>query len=215
VDNARIKSLGVARRVERSFGFIDLCGFCDFADAQGDDEAAAELRLLRSSVREITPLFRTRVDKWLGDGVMLVGVENKTLVASVVAIAEAHRSRGRLSLRAGLACGDALLLEGDDYVGRPVNLAARLCDLAEPGQVLSCRDHLRLPSWVLVDQKTKLEVRGFSEPVSVVTLTARDEGSSLEPKRLASAVVDGITQPIRALIGAGLDRDTPTGGEYD
>ncbi|MGH9152484.1 MAG: hypothetical protein ACRD03_08825 [Acidimicrobiales bacterium] len=29
-----------------------------------------------------------------------------------------------------------ILLEGDDYVGRAVNLASRLCDIAGSGQLL-------------------------------------------------------------------------------
>ena len=35
-----------------------------------------------------------------------------------------------------MATGRALLFEGDDYIGSAVNLAARLCDAAGPGEVL-------------------------------------------------------------------------------
>ena len=41
-----------------------------------------------------------------------------------------------LTLRAGIATGYALLFEGDDYIGSAVNMASRLCDTAEPHQVL-------------------------------------------------------------------------------
>src|SRR5689334_9439809 len=56
-------------RVGRTFAFLDLCGFTDFVDAHGDDDAVDELRTLRATVREIAPLCGVRVDKWLGDGV--------------------------------------------------------------------------------------------------------------------------------------------------
>ena len=39
-------------------------------------------------------------------------------------------------MRIGIATGRALLFEGDDYIGSAVNLAARLCDAAGPGEVL-------------------------------------------------------------------------------
>ncbi len=41
-----------------------------------------------------------------------------------------------LSLRVGIATGYALLFEGDDYIGSAVNMAARLCDAADPFEVL-------------------------------------------------------------------------------
>ena len=39
-------------------------------------------------------------------------------------------------LRAGLASGPVILFEGDDYIGKAVNMAARLCAVAKPGEVL-------------------------------------------------------------------------------
>ena len=40
----------------------------------------------------------------------------------------------------GLAAGNVILFEGDDYTGGAVNLAARLCDLAQPLEVLATAD---------------------------------------------------------------------------
>src|SRR5436190_22268469 len=70
-------------RVTRTFAFIDLCGFTDFSDSHCDDAAVGELVNLRASVRAAAPLFGVRVDKWLGDGVMLVGVDVEPVVAAV------------------------------------------------------------------------------------------------------------------------------------
>ena len=132
---------------------------------------------------------------------MLVGVENEPLVCAVVAITEVHRARGNLPLRAGVACGQVLLLEGDDYVGRPVNLAARLCDHAKPGQVLASREDLRLPGWVEVHDRTKVDIKGFSGPICVVTLGARQQKEAPREQRGLSSIVDGLAQPIRTLLG--------------
>jgi adenylate cyclase len=158
-------------RVSRSFAFVDLCGFTDFADLHGDDAAVAELRVLRAGVREAAGAAGIRVDKWLGDGVMLVGVEPEPLVTAVIALQGYHEARGRLPLRGGLATGAVILLDGDDYVGRAVNLAARLCECAESDQILAAADDaLALPPGVHATLATSLHVKGFVHPVAVVAL---------------------------------------------
>src|SRR4029079_4497360 len=83
------------------------------------------------------------VDKWLGDGVMLVAVEPQPLVAAVVGLPAHHDAHGRLPPRAGIATGAVMLTDGDDYVGLAVNVAARLCDRAEPDQILAAADAAR------------------------------------------------------------------------
>lgn len=67
-------------RVQRAFAFVDLCGFTDYADDHGDDEGADVLHLLRASFRESATNHGVRVDKWLGDGAMLVAVERPALL---------------------------------------------------------------------------------------------------------------------------------------
>src|SRR5436190_13875037 len=103
VDTAELAALAVSRRVDRSFAFIDLCGFTDYTDARGDEAAVAELQLLRAAVREVTPLFGVRVEKWLGDGVMLVGIEPDALVGGTMAIEQRlSKMGGELPIHAGV-----------------------------------------------------------------------------------------------------------------
>ena len=45
-----------------------------------------------------------------------------------------------LPLRIGIASGDVLLFEGDDFIGMSINLASRLCDVAAPGEILCTAD---------------------------------------------------------------------------
>jgi adenylate cyclase len=123
--------------VRRSFGFIDLCGFTSLTDEQGVGSAVAALSTFRAVVRERAGWRGVRVAKWLGDGAMLVSTDPRPLLDAVVRMEPALDARGcALPLRAGLAAGRVILFEGDDYIGRPVNLAARLCDDAEPHQLL-------------------------------------------------------------------------------
>jgi class 3 adenylate cyclase len=141
----------------------------------------AELIALRTTVRTVTSRVGVRIDKWLGDGVMLVGVDCEPLVDAVATISAAHSRRGRLSLRAGVACGQVILLEGDDYVGSPVNLAARLSDRAEGDQILAASEGLALPESVVQGRAANVLVPGFSVPISVVALATRPRGRRVLP----------------------------------
>lgn len=207
MDTAELAAIAVDRRVRRTFAFVDLCGFTDFTDDNGDEAAVQELQILRSIVREVTPLFGVRVEKWLGDGVMIVGVEADALVGAAMAIELRHTRQGHLPLRGGIAGGDVLLLEGDDYIGRAVNLASRLRDLAGPGELLACADSLELPEWVVATEHEPVVVKGLTEPVAIVSL-APDNAYLRRMSRSRSAqallaVVEGLTRPIRTWGAAG------------
>lgn len=202
MDTAELASLAPDHRVHRTFAFVDLCGFTDFVDDFGDDGAVQELRNLRAAVREVTPLFGVRVEKWLGDGLMLVGVDSEPVVGAALAIEQRHARAGRLELRGGIASGAVILLEGDDYVGRAVNLASRLCDIAAPGQLLAATDDLDLPQWVAAGDHAPVRVKGLADEVSVVALSPdRTELRRRSRSRSANAllsVVEGLTRPMRA-----------------
>jgi len=201
MDTAELAAIASDHRVHRTFAFVDLCGFTDFVDEHGDDGAVQELQILRSTVREVAPLFGVRVEKWLGDGLMLVGVDSEPLVGAALAIEQRHSRLGRLDLRGGIASGDVILLEGDDYVGRAVNLASRLCDIAGAGQILAALDDLELPEWVAAGEHDPVLVKGMAGEVPVVSLRP-DKAVLRRRSRTRSAnallaVVEGITRPMR------------------
>jgi class 3 adenylate cyclase len=201
MDTAELAAVALSRRVQRSFAFVDLCGFTDFVDAAGDEAAVDELLQLRSVVREVTPLFGVRVEKWLGDGVMLVGVEPDALVGAAMATEMRFSRTGQLALRGGLATGAVLLLEGDDYVGRAVNLAARLCDLANAEELLAATDELELPEWVIAEERPPVIVPGMADAVHVAALRADDNELRRRSRARSAtallAVLDGLTRPLR------------------
>ena len=135
--------------VHRTFGFLDLCGFTAYVERVGAAEAVECLAAFRELARRVSSRQGVRIAKWLGDGVMLVGVEGGPMTAAAVELTA--RVDEPLKLRAGLASGSCLLFEGDDYIGKPANLAARLCDVARPGEVLAdANTGLLSPEWVEV-----------------------------------------------------------------
>ena len=128
-------------RVDRWFAFVDLSGFTAFGDQHGDEESVRVLTLFRSAVRQVATEFGVRIAKWLGDGCMLVSVDPAMLVAAVPALETiTHELQLPLSMHAGCAGGDVILLEGDDYTGRSVNLAARLATVAQAHEILATAD---------------------------------------------------------------------------
>ena len=168
------EEIAATNRVDRAFAFIDLSGFAAFTDSEGDGSAVEVLRQFRSAVRDAASSKGVRIAKWLGDGAMLASVETEPLVEAVVDIEASIAASGQpLPLRAGIAAGAVILFEGDDYIGHPVNIAARLCDEAQPYEVLAVASAMSsLLVNTRIEQVGERVIRGLHEPVAVVRLTA-------------------------------------------
>ena len=72
-------------------------------------------------------------------------------------------------------------IRGDDYVGAPVNLAARLCDRADADQILAAEAGLVVPDSVVRGRAAQIRLPGFSEKVTVVALATRPRGRRVLP----------------------------------
>jgi adenylate cyclase len=159
-------------RVERTFVFHDLCGFTAYTDARGQDAAIAVLVDLRAAVRVAAEHRRVRIAKWLGDGAMISGVEAGPTLECAEAVRDTITASGPLALRGGITSGEAVVFEGDDYVGAAVNTAARLCDQARPGELLVAAPVFeRLPEPPGATVAT-MRLAGVSSVVSVYRLAS-------------------------------------------
>jgi class 3 adenylate cyclase len=160
-------------RVERTFAFADLSGFTNYTAEHGDDAAGRVLSEFRAITRRLASDQGVRVAKWLGDGCMVVAIDQQDMLAFALELErEATAACDPLSLRIGIASGLALLFEGDDYVGSAVNLAARLCDAAGPGEVLIPDDQaIDLPEGVTATPHGVIKLPGFPQPVTVANLS--------------------------------------------
>ena len=114
--------------------FTDVVGSTTMFDGVGAEEADRRRRNHFSALRAGLNAHAGREIKNLGDGLMVVF---RSTVAAVDAAVEmqqrVHRDvvagEGALGLRIGVATGDADV-DGDDFFGRPVVEAARLCAAA-------------------------------------------------------------------------------------
>jgi adenylate cyclase len=139
-------------------------------EASGDEEAVAVLTRFRAAVRDTCSRRGVRIAKWLGDGAMLVSVETTPVVAAALELLQRSEVRP-VAVRCGITTGRVILLEGDDYIGHSVNIAARLCDMAGANEVLAIPDLVpHLPPWAAVLETGDLVVRGLEHTVEVVRL---------------------------------------------
>mgnify|MGYP001544570545 FL=1 len=173
-------------RVPRTFVFFDLSGFTNYTAAFGDDAAGRVLGTFRGIVRTVASDRGLRIAKLLGDGCMVVAVEQRDAIEFVLDLEQkATDVCAPLTIRAGLATGHALLFEGDDYIGSAVNLAARLCDRARGVEVLMPTMQLeRLPEGVTATPFGEVELRGFPGPIDVVELTGVPESAGVDSSDL-------------------------------
>ena len=155
--------------VDRSFGFVDICGFTSYCEHYGEHLALELLIEFRQITRAVVARRGVRVSKWLGDGVMIVSLE-PALLASACAEISLRCGMDGVDTHAGIATGSVLLLEGDDYVGRIVNLAARLCDAAEMGETLIAGPLGGLPSWLEASAPRMVELAGMDDLAEARTL---------------------------------------------
>jgi adenylate cyclase len=179
-------------RVHRSFAFVDVSGFTALTEHDGDEFAVEILTAFRSLLRDICARRGVRIAKWLGDGVMLVCVETRPLLATILelhhVIGDATGPVRSVSIRSGVTSGDVILMEGDDYIGHSVNVAARLCDLAQGGEALAVPSVMdELPRWGAAVAHKDVTLRGVERPVRAASIA------------IPGPVTEGRTDPICGL----------------
>jgi class 3 adenylate cyclase/ActR/RegA family two-component response regulator len=121
--------------------FTDLVGSTELF-SQLDLAAAKEVRAHHfATLRDALAVHQGCEVKTLGDGMMVVFGSAADGIACAVTMQRAvatynkrHRELG-LSMRIGLSAGETAC-EQDDFFGAPVVEARRLCDSADPGQIV-------------------------------------------------------------------------------
>ncbi|HLX87387.1 MAG TPA: adenylate/guanylate cyclase domain-containing protein [Acidimicrobiales bacterium] len=194
-------------RVRRTFAFLDLSGFTAMTATEGDERSVALLGVFRGALRTACSRRGVRIAKWLGDGAMLVGVDPTPVVSAALEMQWSPLLAGEpIAVKCGITTGPVILLEGDDYIGHAVNVAARLCDLARAGEVLADPSLVpALPVWAVVADERVVELRGVDRPVPVVQLSRHDPGpaASADPICGLALTVDSAAAT-RTAGGAGM-----------
>jgi class 3 adenylate cyclase len=104
--------------------------------------------------------------KSLGDGLMVAFGNARAAVACGLAMQRAvAECEDPLELRVGIASGEAVG-EDNDYFGRPVIVARRLCDAARGGEVLVSEPPPGLVAGSAARELEPLVLKGLSQPVA-------------------------------------------------
>ena len=121
--------------------FTDLVGFTEYNDAVGDAKTLDVLeRQTELANTVVSRCADARIVKELGDGLMIwfgTAPDGLACASSLLAAVNAARAGGEfpLAMRMGLHHGETVR-RGDDLIGQTVNIAARVSDLAGPGELL-------------------------------------------------------------------------------
>lgn len=134
------------------------------------------------------------VVKSMGDGLMTVFSSAVEALRCAVAMQEAVAAApGGLKIRVGIDCGEPIHQDGD-YFGNPVIVAKRLCDLADPDQILmSAVVHAvagrRVPDLVVADAGSFV-VKGLAEPVDCLELRWVAGATNASAAHISVLIVD-------------------------
>lgn len=130
----------VAAEQELTLCFADLVGFTRLGselETQTLGDVVGTFGQLAADVAQ-TPV---RLVKTIGDAAMLASREPGAVVDAALSLVEGVEAADLPAVRAGIACGPAILRAGDLY-GHAVNLASRVTGIARPGSVL-CTEEIR------------------------------------------------------------------------
>jgi len=164
--------------------FTDLVGstpyFASFGDAAGRGLQQRHVDLLRSAL----PVGQGRIVDTAGDGAFAVFPDAEGAASSLIEFEHlvsrqnaTYAREHQLVVRAALNFGP-VLTDGEAVTGDAVNLAARVCACAEPGEIRITESTFRELSpqrRVLCQGLGQVTLKGVAAPVPLMALRWRDE----------------------------------------
>jgi class 3 adenylate cyclase/tetratricopeptide (TPR) repeat protein len=170
--------------------FTDLVGSTQLSGRLGDVEADKLRRAHYGLLRDAVTAHRGAEVKSLGDGLMVVfgsAVDAAACAADMQRAVDRHNRRPvsshMLEVRIGLHAGEPVR-EGEDYHGVAVNIAKRLCDVAEGGQILASELVRGLAAGhdeIQFRPIGPVELKGINEPVATAEVLWSSAATSPVP----------------------------------
>ncbi|MEP4544703.1 MAG: adenylate/guanylate cyclase domain-containing protein [Saccharospirillum sp.] len=216
-DNVELAREG--KRVDASILFVDLVGYTAFSEGRHPEETAEVLNLYFTEFANTCHEFHGNVDKYIGDCAMLVfgcpqsdpehrfhAMECALQIRDRITAMNRERARANqpcLTIRIGVSGGTVLagLLGSHErmqytVIGEPANLASRLCDLADSGQVVTDGNFYSMLNQrhpLLTHASESHQIKGLQSNVDVLTVNAWADAPAKEARDEASA--DSIPEP--------------------
>jgi len=159
----------------RAIMFTDMANSTEITNALGDAGALAVFTMHHKIIRGALLAHEGREIDRAGDGFLASFASASQAVACAVAIQRAFRNYNAsgvgpvpVHVRIGLGAGEPLA-EGEALFGSTINLAARICGSADPGQVLASRVIPELCSGKRFGFRPRgaARLKGFADPVEL------------------------------------------------
>jgi class 3 adenylate cyclase len=161
----------------RAIVFTDMCGSVAQTQALGDEGHVALLREHDRIVRYELVVHEGREVKHTGDGIMAAFISVASAVAFAIGVQRAvhdhnQRASNALDVSIGISAGEPVTNESDDLFGAAVQLAARLCSAAAPGDILTSLAvrELCIGKPFEFRDNGKLELKGLPEPAQTYSV---------------------------------------------
>ncbi|MCL1869792.1 MAG: adenylate/guanylate cyclase domain-containing protein [Promicromonosporaceae bacterium] len=157
--------------LRRAVGFVDIVAFTKRTAGLGSDELAEFVQLFENRARDIVSEAGGRVVKTVGDAVLFIADDVQTGAEIALGLASPHPDGPEIPVRVGFVWGRVLARFGDVF-GPSVNLASRLTEASQPGEVLVDPTTAALlatsPRYALTEQpEAELQGLGAVRPVRV------------------------------------------------
>jgi adenylate cyclase len=151
--------------------FTDMEGSTSLTQRLGDAKAQELLRTHNAIVREALKAHSGSEIKHTGDGIMASFASASRALECAIAMQRAFAGHNEsaeepIGVRVGLNAGEPIA-EDEDLFGTAVQLAARICAQAEPGQILApiVVRELAAGKRFLFADRGEVVLRGFEDPV--------------------------------------------------
>jgi adenylate cyclase len=160
-------------RMRVAIAFADLAGYTRLTEEQGELRAVDAVERFVEGVEASLP-DEARVIKTIGDEVMVVGSDARTLTSWAVEFQRPDPDRPLA--RIGIHYGRALYRDGD-YYGRDVNIASRVGARAGAGEVLVTRPVVEQANGKLeFECIAEVRLKGFTDATEIFVAHAREDG---------------------------------------
>lgn len=186
--------LGGERKIATVF-FSDIRGFTSYSEKVEPERVVAMLNRCLAVQAKIVKEYKGDIDKYVGDELVAV-FEGEDMVSNAVraaiavqsAMREALKVEGAENINVGIGINSGEMVMGAmgseermDYtvIGDNVNLGARLCSAAKPGQILiadSSVEYIRNVTQFELRKLEPISVKGKTQPIIVYEVVGSKEG---------------------------------------
>lgn len=172
--------------------FADIVGYTTLSQ-QDEDGALKVVNAFQRICSEVVPQYSGRIVKYIGDAALAEFASTDGAIRSALALMERfHQDPAvtprKMTLRVGVNVGEVMAAPDGDIYGDGVNLASRLQNQAQPGQVVASEAvhaQIRQRPVFRTEALGHKAVKGIAAPVQIYAVSLLEPG--MEPEARPAA----------------------------